>query len=136
MVKSFIPTTKFKKLELEKDCYSQFNMKSFLCFFVLILVVSACSSSGSNSTKEVVLTEEQMVEITQEVLLLENYYQSKYGSPSVYKKALDSSVNVVFKKFSVTKKDYENSFDYYTENPDLYRELQMKIIESLNEKHL
>jgi hypothetical protein len=111
-------------------------MKSLLCFFVLIIILSACSTNGTDSSTEAELTEEQMVEITQEVLLLENYYQSKYGSPSVYKKALDSSVNVVFKRFSVTKKQFENTFNYYTENPELYRELQMKIIESLNEKHL
>jgi hypothetical protein len=111
-------------------------MKSLLCFFVLIIIVSACSSNGTDSSNEAELTEEQMIEVTQEVMLLENYYQTKYGSPYVYKKALDSSVNVVFKRFSITKKQYENTFNYYAENPDLYKELQMKIIESLNEKHL
>lgn len=127
---------KFKKLATEKDYYSHYNMKSLLCFFVLIIIVSACSSNGTDSSNEAELTEEQMIEVTQEVMLLENYYQTKYGSPYVYKKALDSSVNVVFKRFSITKKQYENTFNYYAENPELYKELQMKIIESLNEKHL
>ncbi|NBR15969.1 MAG: DUF4296 domain-containing protein [Flavobacteriales bacterium] len=127
---------KFKKLATEKDCYSHYNMKSLIAFFGILIILLSCTNNGGAGSNDEILSEEQMVEVTQEVMLLENYYQTKYGSPNVYKKALDSSVNIVFKRFSVTKKQYENTFNYYAENPELYKELQMKIIESLNEKHL
>ena len=127
---------KFKKLATEKDYYSHYNMKSLIAIFGILMMLSSCTNNGGVGSNDDILSEEKMVEVTQEVMLLENYYQTKYGSPNVYKKALDSSVNVIFKRFSVTKKQYENTFNYYAENPDLYKELQMKIIESLNKKHL
>jgi hypothetical protein len=77
-----------------------------------------------------------MTEMLQEVMLLENYYQSKYGSPSVYKAALDSSVEVVFKKHQTNKIQFSKSFDFYAQNPELFQKIQAKIIENLNSKHL
>jgi hypothetical protein len=49
---------------------------------------------------------------------------------------LDSSVNVVFKKNNVTKKQFEKSFDYYSKNPKIFKSIQQKMIEQLNKKQL
>jgi hypothetical protein len=82
---------------------NSFVIKSTLGF-CLIMLFSCSSSSNSNE----LLDEEKMTEVLQEVMLLENYYQTKYGSPSVYKAALDSSVEVVFKKYQTNKNAQRN----------------------------
>ena len=103
-----------------------------LVVLLLTLGLFSCSSNNPNG----ILDEEKMTEVLQEVILLENYYQSKYGSPSVYKAALDSSVEVVFKKHQTNKIQFSKSFDFYAQNPELFQKIQAKIIENLNSKHL
>ena len=103
-----------------------------LVVLLLTLGLFSCSSNNPNG----ILDEEKMTEVLQEVILLENYYQSKYGSPSVYKAALDSSVEVVFKKHQTNKIQFSKSFYFYAQNPELFQKIQAKIIENLNSKHL
>ncbi len=102
---------------------------------VALLLTLSLFSCSSNNPKGI-LDEEKMTEVLQEVMLLENYYQSKYGSPSVYKAALDSSVEIVFKKHQTNKIQFSKSFDFYAQNPELFQKIQAKIIENLNSKHL
>lgn len=102
---------------------------------VALLLTLSLVSCSSNNPKGI-LDEEKMTEVLQEVMLLENYYQSKYGSPSVYKAALDSSVEIVFKKHQTNKIQFSKSFDFYAQNPELFQKIQAKIIENLNSKHL
>jgi len=101
--------------------------------FSISLMFFSCDNNTNNSS---ILNEEIMTEVLAEVMLLENYYQSKYGSIGVYKSALDSSVQEVFKLKGTNKKQFEKSFDYYSNNPDKFKAIQEKIIEQLNKKHL
>jgi len=103
---------------------------------VALLLTLGVFSCSTNKNPDGILDEEKMTEVLQEVMLLENYYQSKYGSPSVYKSALDSSVEIVFKKHQTTKFQFSKSFDFYAQNPELFQKIQFKIIESLNSKNL
>ena len=113
--------------------YYFLNMKTLFFFFVFLLF--ACKSqpvvNGQN-----VIEEEKMIVLLEKVTLLEHYFQAKYGTPSVYKEALDSSVALVLKKNGVTKKEYETSFEYYTKDQVRFKKMQEKIIERLNKKHL
>ena len=102
---------------------------------VALLLTLGLFSCSSNNSKDI-LNEEKMTVVLQEVMLLENYYQSKYGSPSVFKSALDSSVEIVFKKHQTNKFQFSKSFDFYAQNPAVFQKIQLKIIESLNSKNL
>jgi hypothetical protein len=108
------------------------NLINFLISILSLFFIFSCSSNDPKG----ILDEEKMTEMLQEVMLLENYYQSKYGSPSVYKAALDSSVEVIYKRFNTNKKQFSKSFDYYAQDPELFKKIQAKIIENLNSKHL
>jgi hypothetical protein len=107
-------------------------MKVLFSFLIAFSLFSCTSTNNSNE----LLDEEKMTEVLQEVMLLENYYQTKYGSPSVYKDALDSSVEVVFKRFNTNKNQFSKSFDFYAQDPEVIKRIQAKIIENLNSKHL
>lgn len=108
------------------------NLINFLICILSLFIIFSCSSDNPKG----ILDEEKMTEVLQEVMLLENYYQSKYGSPSVYKSALDSSVEIVFKKHQTNKFQFSKSFDFYAQNPALFQKIQFKIIESFNSKNL
>lgn len=103
-----------------------------LVALLLTLGLFSCSSKNPKG----ILDEEKMTVVLQEVMLLENYYQSKYGSPGVYKAALDSSVEVILRKHQTSKDQFSKSFDFYAQNPELFQKIQKKIIENLNSKHL
>jgi hypothetical protein len=70
------------------------------------------------------------------VLVLENYYQSKYGSINNYKNALDKSCEITFKKHGVSKIEFEKSYEFYAKNSKQLRSIQETIIERLNTKKL
>lgn len=103
-----------------------------LVALLLTLGLFSCSSKSPKG----ILDEEKMTVVLQEVMLLENYYQSKYGSPGVYKAALDSSVKVILRKHQTSKDQFSKSFDFYAQNPELFQKIQKRIIENLNSKHL
>lgn len=104
-------------------------------FPVLLLLFTSCELRPVVNGQKVI-EEEKMIVLLEKVTLLEHYFQAKYGTPSVYKAALDSSVMMELKKNGVTKKEYETSFEYYAKDQVRYKKMQEKIIERLNKKHL
>ncbi len=101
-----------------------------LIFFVLIL------TSCYTTEKPDVLPEEKMLLLMEEIYLIENHYQMTFGSPSVYKSALDSSYQLILKENGVTQKQYEESFSYYASQPEIMLNLQERLIEKLNRKRV
>lgn len=104
---------------------------SLVLLYAVLFLVSSCSDSFSNSAP---LDEEKMVEVMSEIVVLEQYYQLKFGSPGVYKPALDTAADKVFKRLKVNRKDYEKSFDYYSMHPEQLKAIQEKVISALEEK--
>jgi len=109
------------------------RIKLFL--FSFLLLFASCESKQVVDDQKVI-EEEKMIILLEKVTLLEHYFQAKYGTPSVYKAALDSSVMMELKKNGVTKKEYETSFEYYAKEQVRYKKMQEIIIERLNKKHL
>lgn len=106
-----------------------------ILLFVLIFLLTNCSE-GAFSSDESPLEEEKFIEVYEEVLVLENYYQTKYGVPNAYKKTLDSSCKKVFIKHRVSKQDFEKSYDYFAHRPEQLRSINEQVIARLNKKKL
>ena len=98
--------------------------------FIFLFLLSACESTDPVAARH--LDKEKMSLILEEVLLLESHYQTKYGVPGVYKEALDKSVLIVLKKHKVSQEQFKASYQYYTCHPDLFRELNTKIMDRLS----
>ena len=75
---------------------------------------------------------DKMSLVMEDVLLLESHYQSKYGVPGLYKKALDESLLAVFRKHHVTKKQFMESYAYYASQPESFKELNTGIMDRLS----
>lgn len=94
----------------------------------LILFVFACCDENKTDN---VLDSSKMTEILQEIYLLENHYQMKYGAPSIYKPYLDSSCLEVLSKHGLSKEDFVRSFDYYSARPEEFMKIQKAIKSNL-----
>jgi hypothetical protein len=104
-------------------------------FFALIFIFTNCSD-GAFSSNDPHIEEDKFVEVYEEILVLENYYQTKYGFPNTYKDALDKSCQKVFIKHNVSKQAFENTFDYYAHTPEKLKSINERVIARLNKKKL
>lgn len=103
--------------------------------FILLISLTSCSEELFSSEK-LKLEEAKFIEVYEEVLVLENYYQTKYGVPNTYKDALDKSCQKVFIKHNVSKQEFESSFDYYAHRPEKLKSINEQVIARLNKKKL
>lgn len=67
-----------------------------------------------------------------EVYLIEMHYQKALGVPSLYTSPMDSALSLIFRKHNITRKDYEQSFIHYVNEPKLFQEMNEKIIQNYN----
>jgi len=103
---------------------------NYFLIFILILVSACQENMGS---KPMGLIEEgKMSLVLEEVLLIESHYQSKYGVPGVYKESLDKSLESVFKKRGVSKKNFVDSYAYYASEPETFKALNTQIMDRLS----
>jgi hypothetical protein len=100
-------------------------------FIICLILLSACQQ---DTVPEGILPLEQMTPLVEEITLLETYYQSKFGVPSQYKAALDSSVQRVLKKAGCTKSIFKKSLTYYAAHPALQKELNEQLLTTLSRK--
>jgi hypothetical protein len=106
-------------------------MKYFILIFLFAFV--SCDTETRPSS---IIEKDKMIDIMAEALVLETYYQSLPGNPALNKQALDSTVNLVFKKSGITKNDFEESYLHYSKNLPEFQKMQEEIMEKLEKKAL
>jgi hypothetical protein len=104
-------------------------------YFILILLF-AFVSCETETRPSSIIEKNKMIDIMAEALVLETYYQSLQGNPASNKQALDSTVNLVFKKSGITKNDFEESYLHYSKNLPEFQKMQEEIMEKLEKKAL
>ena len=102
-----------------------------LSFAFCTILLSSCLE---NETPENVLSINKMSPLVEEIMLIETHYQSKYGVPSQYKKALDQSVDEILKKSKTNRKCFERSLAYYAGHPELQKKLNERLLTQLSRK--
>ena len=106
-------------------------MKFFL--FFLFFCLMSCDTDTRPSS---IIEKSKMLDIMEEVFVLETFFQSTPGNPASNKHALDSTVNLVFKKAGVTKTNFEKSYSFYSKNLPEFQKMQEEIMSSLEKKAL
>jgi hypothetical protein len=99
---------------------------------ICVLFVLCACEQGAKKSPQGLIDADKMSLVMEDVLLLESHYQSKYGVPGLYKKALDQSLLAVFKKHHVTKKQFMDSYTYYASLPESFKELNTGIMDRLS----
>ena len=106
-------------------------MKFF--YFILFISFVSCVTESRPSS---IIEKNKMIDIMAEALVLETYYQSLPGNPASNKQALDSTVDLVFKKSGITKNEFEESYQFYSSDLEEFKKMQAEIMEKLEKKAL
>lgn len=102
-----------------------------LAFFIFILFLYACSD---NKLPAGILPLDEMCSLVEEITIIETHYQSKFGVPSQYKKALDASVNKTLQKAGCSRAAFEESLRYYAAHPADQKALNEALLTSMSRK--
>jgi len=105
-------------------------MKRFIFFSLVIL--SACAEDKDIKVPENLISSDKIIPIIVDLQVLESHYQRVYGRPDLYMAALDSSSNLIFQNYDVTKADFENSFAYYSSDLNVIYSIYEAALDSIN----
>jgi hypothetical protein len=81
-----------------------------------------------------ILPLDEMSHLVEEITIIETHFQSKFGVPSQYKKALDTSVNRTLQKAGTTRAAFERSLRYYAAHPTHQQALNEDLLTSMSRK--
>lgn len=102
-----------------------------LALFIFILFLYACSE---NKLPSGILPIDKMSNLVEEITIIETHYQSKFGVPSQYKKALDASVNKTLQRAGCTRSKFEESLRYYAAHPAQQKALNEALLTNMSRK--
>jgi hypothetical protein len=103
-------------------------MKRFLLILFGIFLF-ACSNSSKVGIPDNVLPKEKMADVLVDVHLMEAAMNINASSTDKFNSSLKIDV---YKKHKITKQQYENSFEFYTQNPELLGEVYQLVLSNLS----
>lgn len=99
----------------------------FLC-----LLFSACSEKKTESIPDHILSKQKMAEVMLDIHLLEASISLNVTNVDKYTIGNPTPNFDVLKKNNITKKQYDESFDYYTQHPALLNEVYQEVLNELS----
>jgi hypothetical protein len=108
-------------------------MKKFITLFFCTLLF-ACSHKQTESVPNTVLSKEKMAEVLTDIHLLEAMMNTNVQTPDKASSAnapIQPAVDVL-KKNNISKKQYDESFDFYTKHPELLSEIYQLVLNNLS----
>lgn len=102
---------------------------------ILCLLLFACSEDKQVVIPAGVLPKEQMAAVMTEIHLLEASQNLNISSPVAKDELpdLESTTLELLKKKGVTKEQYETSFIFYSEHPEILSEIYQEVLNSLSQ---
>ena len=84
---------------------------------------------------ENIISKEMFTNILEKIHLVESEFQlNRINNTERYKNKLSSDYKEIFSKYNVSKTDFENTLQYYSERPNLLENIYEKILFNLKEK--
>jgi hypothetical protein len=100
--------------------------RAFLILFCFLLV--ACSGNDEKKIPDSVLPKEKMTEVLVDIHLLEAVLNLNAGNINK-----DNIQGIdLFKKHNITKKKFDDSYAFYTENPEILTEIYDMVLNELS----
>ncbi|MDA7804017.1 DUF4296 domain-containing protein [Crocinitomix sp.] len=79
-----------------------------------------------------ILTKEELIPVLVDVQILESHFQRTFSRIDLYRDALDSSTQSIFKDHSTTKAQFDKSLGYYSLNPDTLFSIYEAALDTIN----
>ncbi len=105
-------------------------MSSIVKILVFLVLLSSCAGEGNLDVPDDVIPRDSMVSALMDMHLIEG---AKVGQ-----KMMGDTVKIntyyakLYQKYGVTKKQFEKSFQFYSEHPDAMNKMYQEVIERLN----
>ncbi len=115
-----------------KSCFCKIVMKKYFSIFCILFLSSCSSIQDRPSIPSTVLTQEKMAKLLVDVHLLEASLNiNTYSKDQIILNTIHPDSDVL-KKNGVTKKQYEESFEFYSRNPLLFAEVYQFVLNDLS----
>ena len=102
-------------------------------FIVFVLILEAASCSDSNKVPEYVIEQGKFVEILTDFQKAESIIRLGYHRYQDSVIPNDSVYNAVFRKYNITKADFDTNYNYYANQPEVFEEMYDEVIVNLSE---
>jgi hypothetical protein len=101
---------------------------------LILVFMTACSTNPMLGTKKPsdLISTDKMVRLLIDLNLIEADLQMKYSHISFYNETMKKSGDLILKEHGFTRKQFEESFDYYASRQEEMIALNNQILDSMN----
>lgn len=111
------------------------TIKRIFVISALLATIFLAASCNKNKLPEGIIEEKVMIEILSEMHTVDAFFNNTVGYDcdtvigEVY-----YTYEQIFKKHGVTRDQFETSMDYYSKNPQQFRDMYEKVVLNLNKQ--
>jgi hypothetical protein len=106
-------------------------MKKYFLYFLFISALLACNNNAEISIPDSVISKEKMAAVLLDIHLAEANMNLSVNPQSIQPKS--NSLNIdILKKHGLNKKTFDESFQFYSENPALLNEIYQQVLNDLS----
>lgn len=107
-------------------------IKKIVYVLMCAVFLSACSDEAEVSIPDTVLTKQEMVRIMMDVHLLESSMNLNVYNPDKTVAESPTPGFDILKKNNITKQQYDESFDFYSQNPAILNQIYDSVLTELS----
>ena len=108
---------------------------SFALTLSMAMALASCNNFRVKAPKDL-LSEDRMVEIITDVEIIEGkllFNNERNGSAEALK---DSYYRQLFEHHNITKEQFINSINYYTQKPDMLENIMARVVDSITKEQI
>ena len=100
---------------------------------VVFLLLLSCSNPEEFSPPPAdLVAKKDFVPLLVDLKVLEEHFNRLYSRPDVFAHSLDSSSQLLFEKYNITKEQFENSMTYFCQDPDTIFSIYESALDTIN----
>lgn len=107
-------------------------MKNIILFISFVFVLLACNKAGDKIPSDI-LTKEKMILILADRYLAQAHFNLQRGKDKSTT-PLESYYNHIYKIHSTTEEEFNKSFEYYMQHPELLSSVYEEVITELSKR--
>lgn len=108
------------------------NLRVLSVSVVICLLLVACAEEKKEGIPSTILTKQKMAAVMLDMHLLEAAMSLNTYRPDIITKGDPAIAFDVFDKHKITKAQYNESFEYYAQHPELLNEVYQLVLENLS----
>lgn len=107
--------------------------KKCLWSICLLSILISCSEK-KEGISSAIIAEDKMAEILTDIHIAEAYVSYKNLQADFLKQNISNAYHLIFKNYQISEEQFEESFDYYSKNPDKMVKVYDQVLINLSKK--